>query len=257
MSTRHNPSTHACDADEASARGRVFVTTRWSVVLAAGRGESPGSRAALESLCQTYWYPLYAFARRRGHSPEDAQDLTQDFFARLLEKNWLDRACPERGRFRSFVLGAFEHFLANEWRKGRTLKRGGGIQFVPMACEEGETHYCQEPSDPATPEKLFERRWALMLLDRVLERLDAEQTQAGKAAQFALMKPCIAGGRDIAPLAELGTRLGMSEGAVKVAVHRLRQRYRQLLLEEVAQTVASPGDVEAELRHLIQAIAGE
>lgn len=238
-------------------RGKVFVTTRWSVVLEAGRAESPGSRAALENLCQAYWYPLYAFARRRGHSPEDAQDLTQEFFARLLEKNWLDRASPERGRFRSFVLGAFEHFLANEWRKGQTLKRGGGIQTVPLAFEDGETHYSQEPPDPATPEKLFERRWALMLLDRVLDRLEAEQKQAGKDGPFALMKPCLAGGRDAIPLAELGRRLGMSEGAVKVAVHRLRQRYRQLLLEEVAQTVALPEDVEAELHHLIQAIAGE
>ncbi len=237
-------------------RDGVFATTHWSVVLAAGQSHSTEARHALETLCRIYWYPLYAYTRRRGYSKEDAEDLVQAFLARLLEKNWLGRAESGRGRFRSFLLGAFDHFLANEWRKEQTLKRGGGTIIVPLEPGSGEACYGLEPATPATPEQLYERRWAMALLDEVFNRLGEELRQAGKADQLAMMKPCLVGDPAALPYAELAAKLGMSEGAVKVAVHRLRQRYRQLLHEEVAQTVASSDEVEEELRHLIHIVAG-
>ena len=233
-----------------------FVTTHWSVVLSAGRSDSTRAQAALAGLCETYWYPLYAYVRRRGYGPEDAQDLTQEFFARLLQHNWLAQADRKRGRFRTFLLAALSNFLANEWDKARAQKRGGAVQIVPLQFDSAETRYGQDPPDPLTPEESYERRWALALLDRVLSRLQAENTAAQKLEWFETLKPCLLGDREHQPYELLATRLGLTEGAVKVAVHRLRQRYRQLLREEIAHTVATPAEVEEELRYLVKVLAG-
>ncbi len=243
-------------SSETGRRDATFVTTHWSVVLTARRSDTTRAQAALAGLCQTYWYPLYAYVRRRGYSPHDAQDLTQEFFARLLEQNWLTQADRERGRFRTFLLAALRHFLANEWDKAHAQKRGGAIQFVPLQLDDAETRYGQEPADPVTPEQYFERRWALALLDEVLNRLRQEQVAAGAGTLFDALKPCLAGSSQAQPYAALAAELGMTEGAVKVAVHRLRHRYRQLLREEIANTVATPAEVDAEMHHLFAVLAG-
>ena len=233
-----------------------FVTTHWSVVLSAGRSDSTRAQAALASLCETYWYPLYAYVRRRGYGPEDAQDLTQEFFARLLRQHWLAQADRTRGRFRTFLLAALSHFLANEWDKARAQKRGGAVQIVPLQLDTAETRYGLEPADLLTPEQCYERRWALALLDRVLNRLRDENAAAEKAEAFDALKPCLLGDRQNQPYAFLANKLGTTEGAVKAAVHRLRQRYRQLLRDEIAHTVATPAEVEEEMRYLISVLAG-
>jgi RNA polymerase sigma factor (sigma-70 family) len=239
----------------AEARPRsVFVTTHWSVVLKAGRQDTPQATGALEQLCRVYWYPLYAYVRRRGYSPPDAQDLTQEFFARLLERNWLARADHARGRFRTFLLTAMERFLANEWDKVRALKRGGGQKLVPLQLDTGESQYTAEPADLRTPEQIFERRWALALLGEVMQRLEAEYRAQGKTDLFATLRPCLVGDREILPYPRLSAQLGLPEGAVRVAVHRLRQRYRELLRAEIAHTVASPEEVDAEMRHLFNVL---
>jgi RNA polymerase sigma-70 factor (ECF subfamily) len=242
-------------SSETGQRHAAFVTTHWSVVLTARRSDTTRAQAALARLCQTYWYPLYAFVRRRGYSPHDAQDLTQEFFARLLEQNWLAQADRGRGRFRTFLLAALSHFLANEWDKARAQKRGGAVEFVPLQLDNAETRYGEEPADPVTPEHCFERRWALVLLDEVLNRLRQEQVAAGAGELFATLKPCLVGARQAQPYAALAVKLGMTEGAVKVAVHRLRQRYRQLLREEIANTVSTPEEVDAEMHHLFAVLA--
>ncbi|HVM47691.1 MAG TPA: RNA polymerase sigma factor [Candidatus Acidoferrum sp.] len=246
----------ATAAGEPSPRSPVFVTTHWSVVLAAGGGDTTGARHALERLCQTYWYPLYAYIRRRNYSPHDAEDLTQEFFARFLAQDWVANADREKGRFRTFLLSAMNHFLANEWDKARAQKRGGGVALLPLQFDTAETRYVLEPADPVTPEQTFERRWALTLLETVTGRLRAEHERTGKGALFAGLSPCLVGDRAAQPYEELATKLGLSEGAVKSAVHRLRQRYRELLREEIATTVAEPADVDGELRHLITVLAG-
>ncbi|NBV22936.1 MAG: RNA polymerase sigma factor [Proteobacteria bacterium] len=233
-----------------------FVTTRWSQVVAAGRAEDPAhARTALEQLCQTYWYPLYAFVRRQGHSPHDAQDLTQEFFACLLERNALGAADRERGRFRSFLLATLKNFLRDEWDKLRAQKRGGGEAAVSLDAGDAESRYALEPVDTMTADRLYERRWAMLLLDRAVERLRAEHEAAGKLAQFETLKASLAGSRESQPYAELAAQLGLSEGAVKVAVHRLRQRYREVIRAEIAETVAGEAEVEAELKHLMAALA--
>ncbi len=237
-------------------RDATFVTTHWSVVLTAQRSDTTRAQAALAKLCQAYWYPLYSYVRRRGYGPHDAQDLTQEFFARLLEQNWLAQADRERGRFRTFLLAALSHFLANEWDKARAQKRGGAIQFVPLQLDDAETRYGQEPADPVTPEQCFERRWALALLDEVLNRLRQEQAATGATALFDKLKPCLAGTSQAQPYAALAADLDMTEGAVKAAVHRLRHRYRQLLRDEIANTVASSEEVDAEMHHLFAVLAG-
>lgn len=234
----------------------VFATTRWTVVLAAGQSDTAPARAALEKLCQAYWYPLYAYVRRRGYSPEDAQDLTQEFFARLLEGRWVERADQQRGKFRSFLLAALNHFLADEWDKARAQKRGGGIPALPLQFDTAETRYDREPADRTTPEQNYERRWALALLEEVLQRLANEYKQEGRAELFTALNPCLVGERTAQPYAELAAKLGVSEGAVKSAVHRLRQRYRQLLREEIAHTVSGPAEVDDELHHLFAVLAG-
>lgn len=231
-----------------------FATTHWSVVLTAGRSDTPRCQAALEKLCRAYWYPLYAYARRRGHSVEDAQDLTQEFFARVLERHWLARADQAKGRFRTFLLTAMERFLANEWDKVRALKRGGGQRNIPIQLDTAETRYGVEPADTRTPEQDFEYRWALALLDEVVGQLEAEFSARGQADTFATLKPCLVGDRASQPYTELAVKLGMEEGAVKVAVHRLRQRYRELLRVEIADTVAAPDEVDAEMRHLFKVL---
>ena len=232
-----------------------FLTTHWSVVLAAGRSDSTRARNALEKLCQTYWYPLYAFVRRLGHSSHDSEDLVQAFFAQCLEKNYLGAADQAKGRFRSFLLTALKRFLANEWDKARTRKRGGGAPPISLDALTAEQRYALEPAELLSADRLFERRWALTLLDKVLSRLREEQIAAGRNTAFELLKDSLTAGGHGVPYAELAARSGMSEGAVKVAVHRLRQRYRELLEAEIANTVASPEDVADERRYLLSALS--
>jgi RNA polymerase sigma factor (sigma-70 family) len=233
--------------------GAAFATTHWSVVLAAGK--ITGGDEALAKLCQSYWYPLYAYVRRQGHEAPDAQDLTQEFFARLLAKNYLADVQRERGRFRSFLLASLKHFLANEWDKARAQKRGGGQEAVPIDTQSAETRYGVDPAHDATPDRDFDRRWAMALLDQVLANLRAEFVADGKQKLFEALKVTLTGDRSSVPYGEIATQLGMSEGAVKVAVHRLRQRYREQLRAEIAHTVAASQDVEEELRHLFAALA--
>jgi RNA polymerase sigma factor (sigma-70 family) len=236
--------------DPSSAGGGRFATTHWSLVLAAAGAEDPRGREALARLCQVYWYPLYAFVRRQGHSPHDAQDLTQEFFTRLLEKDYLDDVDRSKGKFRSFLLAALKHFLSKEWARAKTLKRGGGRFMVPLDAVAAETRYRREPEDNATPERLFERRWALTLLDRVLTRLGEEYETTGKRVIFEQLQGCLTGDRSLLPYTELAMKLGITEGAVKVAVHRLRQRYRGILREEISQTLADPAEIDDEIRQL-------
>ena len=230
---------------------RRFETTRWSVVRAAGDRSAPNAEQALATLCQTYWYPLYAYLRRRGHTREDAQDLTQAFFVKLLEEGTIRVADSRRGTFRSFLLAALKHFVANQQRRARTSKRGLGrsptsLDFLDFQIAEGR--YAQELAHAATPEQVFERRWAFTVLEQVFDNLRREYSDAGKATLFAQLKPFLGGDSDTVPYREIATTLDMTEGAVKVAVHRLRRRCRALLLSEIAHTVADPADVDDELR---------
>ena len=231
-----------------------FATTHWSLVLAAGKGAPADAQEALAALCETYWYPLYAYVRRQGHQPDDAQDLTQAFFARLLEKHYLQSADPERGRFRSFLLTAFKRFLSKERDRERAKRRGGGRKLLPLDFEAGERRYSLEPAHEATAEKIYEQRWALTLLDRVFVRLRDESDRAGKREGFNRLKVYLTGEAGTPSHQEAAARLAMTEGAVKVAVHRLRRRYRELLRDEIAQTLADPREVEDEIRALFAAL---
>jgi RNA polymerase sigma factor (sigma-70 family) len=233
-----------------------FIPTHWSVVLAAGSGDSPHAQTALEKLCRAYWPPIYAFVRRQGHSPHDAQDLTQEFFSRLLARNYLADVDRAKGRFRSFLLASLKHFLANEWDKSQAQKRGGGQVLIPIDVTSAETTCGLELADTSTAEKIFDRRWAFTLLDQVLGRLRAGYTRDGKEKLFEHLKPTLTEASRMVAYAEIASRLGTTEGAVKVAVHRLRQRYRELLRAEIAETVASAGEVEDEIRNLFAALAG-
>jgi RNA polymerase sigma-70 factor (ECF subfamily) len=232
-----------------SVPGR-FATTHWTLVLAAGQHASPASRQALATLCEAYWYPLYAHVRRRGHRVEDAQDLIQEFFARLLEKDYLRLVDRTRGRFRSFLLAALDHFLAKEWRRAQTQKRGGRRIFLSLDFQDAEGRYGNEPSHELTPDKLYERRWALTLIDHALARLRAQFVQDDKLAVFNQLKDCLSGDAARVRYRELATDLGMTEGAIKVAVHRLRKECAQLLREEIARTVAGESEVDEELHDL-------
>ena len=240
-------------ADSSPAAGPVFATTRWSMVLRA-RGDSSGAPESLAALCEAYWYPLYAFVRRQGHPPHDAQDLTQEFFARLLAKSWLAGVGRERGKFRSWLLASLKHFLANEWDRAQALKRGGQTTLVSFDDRSAEARYRREPADLETADKLYDRRWALTLLDRVLARLREESAQSGKLAQFDALKGALTGEKT--PYAEIAIALETTEGAIKVAVHRLRERYRALLRAEIGETVATPAEIDEELRHLLAALSG-
>lgn len=238
------------------ARNRPdFSTTHWTVVLAAAGPESTEARDAFGRLYQDYWYPLYAYARRRGLSPHQAQDRAQDFFGDLLEKQSLCGLEREGGRFRSFLLRAFENFLLKERKAAQAQKRGGGATVLSLQMEDAEARYGLEVPDRVTPELAFERQWTLVLLARVLARLRAEQDSGGKAALFESLQPMLQGDGRGAPYAEVAERHGMSEGAVKVLVHRLRQRYGDLLRREIARTVESATDVDDELRHLLTVMA--
>lgn len=233
-----------------------FQTTRWSLVLAAGDASAPDAHAALQTLSQGYWYPLYAYARRRGASPDDAADLTQEFFARLIEGELLQTADPRKGRFRTFLLTIFQRFLASDYERRQALKRGGNRPLLSIDAGEGERRYAFEPVDLATPELLFERRWALTLLEHVLGLLEQEYRQKGKGALFENCRAWLAGSADETSYSAAATSLRMSEVALRVAVHRLRQRYRDLVREEVAATVITPEEVEEELQALRVAISG-
>lgn len=238
----------------ASAGAGRFATTRWSVVLAAGRGDGTRARRALDDLCRIYWPPLYSFVRRRGYGPDDAQDLTQEFFARLLSNQGLDRIDPAKGRFRSFLLASMQHFLVNEWDKARAMKRGGGAPPISIDRAEAEEWYAREPADPLTPERLFERRWALALLDDVFKGLHRDYASAGKGVLFEALKGTLSGNVPTSAYAAIGRQLHLSEGAVKVAAHRLRARYRARLRAEVERTVARSEEVDDELRFLLAAL---
>jgi RNA polymerase sigma factor (sigma-70 family) len=232
-----------------------FLTTHWSVVLSAREQPSAQSAAALETLCRTYWPPLYAYVRRQGHSPADAQDLTQEFFARLLQKDYLRSVAREKGKFRTFLLVMFTRFLADEWDKARTQKRGGGKVFC-VDWASAETRFLQQPVEHLTPEKVYEQRWALTLLEQVYAQLEREYKEEGRGALFEALRFALTGSRSAVPYLELARQLQTTDGAVRVAVHRLRQRYRELLRQTIAETVSSPAEVEEELRHLLQAVAG-
>jgi len=242
-------------ASRAPTNNPAFVKTHWSVVLAAGRSADTRAGEALARLCRLYWYPLYVYVRRRGHRPHDAEDLTQAFFARLLERNWIARAEQAKGRFRTFLLTTLERFLANEWDKAHAHKRGGDRPLLPLQFDAAETRYGVEPVDDRTPEQAFEYHWAVSLLDAVLTRLQTEFQTQDQGALFAALKPCLTGEGIGDPYQALAERLGLSETALKVNVHRLRQRYREGLRAEIAQTVATPGEIEDELRHVMGVFA--
>jgi RNA polymerase sigma-70 factor (ECF subfamily) len=225
-----------------------FPATRWTLVVAAGDPHRKEARSALVDLCENYWYPLYAYLRRRGYSADEAQDLTQEFFVRVLEGRYLDRADPEKGRFRSFILTSLKFFVADEEDRQRARKRGGGV-LVPLEFSSGEERYQREPAHHETPERIFERRWALSLLDRVVERLRNEFVHHGRPEHFERLKMFLLGQSD-APYATLAREMNTSEGALKVAIHRLRKRYRELFRQEIADTVVDPTEVESELRYL-------
>lgn len=237
-------------------KGRWFATTRWSVVLAAGSGSSPEADAALERLCRAYWYPLYAYARRKGHSPEDAQDFTQEFFSRLLSKNQLAGVDRRKGKFRSWLLGVMNHFLAHEWEKSRAQKRGGGQPTFSLDELTPEDRYRLEPADDVSPQTIFDRRWALVVLSRAAERLRAEQEASGRNTTYDCLKQFVSGDGGAPTYAEAARQLGLTEGGAKAAVHRLRQRYQELIREEIAHTVTNAAEVDEEIRYLLAVMRG-
>jgi RNA polymerase sigma factor (sigma-70 family) len=241
-------------AGSGSAPG-AFNTTLWTVVLEAGRADSPQSHAALERLCQVYWYPLYAYVRRRGHDEHSAQDLTQEFFHSLIEKNYIQAADRNRGRFRTFLLTSLNHFLTNEWKRSQRQKRGGGAVHFSLDAATAEERFRMEPAGPQTPETLYEQRWAQALVEQVMARLREEFTEAGKSDRFDALKTLLLDD-DAQSQAEIGKQLGISESAVKSAVHRMRARYGELFREEIANTVAGPAEVDAEIRELF-AVLGQ
>jgi len=242
-------------ASSRPASGDCFVSTRWTVVLAAGHKSSPQSDRALAELCQIYWYPLYAYVRRQGHSREDAEDLVQGFFARFLERNYLEGLSNEQGRFRAFLLACMKHYLANEFDKATRQKRGGGVQNLSLDWQDADARFHLEPLDYASPDRAYDRAWALALLERVITRLRDECAADGKARLFEQARGYLMVGESAIPYAQAAQALGVDEGAVRVAVHRLRKRYRALLREEIAQTLADPAQVAEELHALQAALA--
>lgn len=248
-STQTNPQNGLSTEREALARP-AFVTTHWSVVLTAREQDSPQSQEALEKLCQAYWYPLYAFVRRQGRSPHDAQDLTQEFFARLLAKDYLRTADREKGRFRTFLLVVLKRFLANEYDRQRAQKRGGTTTVLSIDQELAESRFAAEAPHQLQPDVLFDRQWATLLLERTLSRLRDEYTASGRARLFEQLQGSLARDESASPYAEIAARLNLTEAAVKMAMHRLRARYREILRAEIADTVAAPEEIEEEIRHL-------
>jgi RNA polymerase sigma factor (sigma-70 family) len=235
---------------------RGFATTRWTLVVAAGREAAPGSREALSELCELYWPPLYSYARRQGNSVEQAQDLTQAFFARFLEKHDVQAADPRRGKFRSFLLTSFKHFLANEYDRERAKKRGGSQVLIALDVETAEARYAADQPGTLTPEALFERQWALGLVDRAMAALSADLIASGKAATYNELKGLLIGEKEEGGYAKIAQALGSTEGAVKVTVHRLRRKFRARLRAEIMATVSDDAEIEEELRYLI-AVLGQ
>jgi RNA polymerase sigma-70 factor (ECF subfamily) len=234
---------------------RIFPPTRWSVVLAATRKDAPESAAALEAICHAYWYPLYAYVRRCGEAPHDAQDLTQEFFCRLLEKHWLDSADREKGKLRIFLIAALKHFMSNEWRKASAQRRGGGQAPVQLDTAIAESRYVADQTPTRAADETFDRQWALTLLDLTLNRLEMEFVTAGKLGDFAVLKDCLMAERGAIEYATVAKRLALNEGAARVAVHRLRKRFREIYREEISQTLADGTDLDGELRHLAATLA--
>ncbi|HOW73789.1 MAG TPA: sigma-70 family RNA polymerase sigma factor [Phycisphaerae bacterium] len=243
------------DGSFSSADARSFPSTQWSVVLAAGDSVAPDAREAMEQLCRKYWYPLYAYVRRQGHSPEDAQDLTQAFFAQFIENKYLGLADPQRGRFRSFLLASMRHFLHDEWDRATAARRGGGQKPIPIELGQAEDRYRCEPTDDLTPEKAYERRWAAALLREVLGKLGQEYAAAGKGAQFEVLRRFLWGTDTSVSYAGVADQLHLTPGAVKAAVRRLRVRCRQILRSEIAQTVTTPEALEEEVSWLFATFA--
>jgi len=233
---------------------RVFHTTHWSVVLAAREQDGTVARDALARLCSAYWYPLYAFVRARGHGPHDAEDLTQEFFRRFLERNSLENVSPAGGKFRSFLLVCVKHFLANEWERAHAQRRGGGQALIPLDGGEAETRWSLEPADNSTPDVLFEKRWACAVLEQTMKALEAEYAAKNKAEAFEDFRGFLPGGLGDESRMDLATKRGISVGAIDVAVHRLRQRFGVLLREQVAQTVSSESEVDEEIRYLMSVL---
>jgi RNA polymerase sigma-70 factor (ECF subfamily) len=231
----------------------IFATTHWTVVLAAGRASTPQADGALEELCRTYWYPLYAYVRRRGRTKEDAEDLTQAFFVRFLAKNYLGGLRADRGRFRAFLLASLKHFLANEWDKEQCRKRGGQEAHLSLDWQTADTQFQLAATAEPSPDRAFDREWAIALLARVIERLRTECEAEGRGRQFAELKAFLTAGRGALSHAAAGQALGIEAGAARVAVHRLRKRYRQLLRDEIAQTLADPAQVDEEMSTLFGA----
>ena len=238
---------------QSSAPGDIFATTHWSVVLAAGQRRSPQADHALEALCRTYWFPLYAYIRRRGHAREDAEDLTQAFFTRLLEKNFLAKLDSEKGKFRAFLLAALKHFLANEWDRSQAQKRGGGQPDLSLDWQTADTTFQVAAVHEPSPDRAFDREWAMALLSKVIERLQRECEAEGKARVFEQLKIFLTAGKGEVSHGAAAQRLGMEEASVRVAVHRLRKRYRALLREEISQTLSDAAMVDEEMRALFGA----
>jgi RNA polymerase sigma factor (sigma-70 family) len=233
--------------------GDIFATTHWTVVLAAGRKHTPAAEVALEELCRTYWFPLYAYVRRRGESREDAEDLTQAFLASFLQRTHLEKLTAERGRFRAFLLASLKHFLANEWDKSRRQKRGHGAPHLSLDWHSADAQFQIADNAGSSPDKVFDREWTVALLGRVIERLRKECVAEDRARQFDHLKIFLTAGKGALSHAEAARALNMGEGAVRAAVHRLRKRYRELLRNEIAQTLADPAQVDEEMRALFGA----
>jgi len=239
-----------------SAPGDIFATTHWTVVLAAGKRSTPQADSALEQLCCSYWFPLYAYVRRRGYSKEDAEDLTQAFFARFLARNYLAGLSAERGRFRAFLLASLKHFLINDWKKSQRQKRGGGEINLSLDWQTADTKFQVAATNEPSPDKAFDREWALVLLAKVIGRLQTECEVDGKAKLFEQLKIFLTAGKDELAQSKAAKSLGVEEGAMRVAIHRLRKRYRQLLRDEIAQTLTDAADVDEEMRALFGAFSG-
>ena len=244
------------DGEPGRAAPRIFATTHWSVIVAAGQGGSEPAQHALEALCRAYWFPIYVYVRRKGHGPDEAQDLTQEFFAQLIAKEHLRLADREKGKFRTFLLATLDYFLAREWSRAHRQKRGGEFTFISLDQQAPEERYRFEPADNDTPERKFLRNWALTVLLQALLALQSECEANGKGNLFQEVKGLLTGEGDVAAYAELGRRLAMTEGAMYVAVHRLRQRYGELLRHEIAQTVSRPQEIDEEMRFLLSALSG-
>lgn len=241
-------------SESAAAPGAHFATTRWTVVMAARDKASPESASALQALCTGYWPPLYAFVRRLGNSPQDAEDLTQEFFARLLQKDWLGAVDRDRGRFRTFLIMAVKRFLANEWDKSRAARRGGGQMLVPLGAQFAEECYLADSGSTLSADHLYERRWALTLLEQAMARLRTEYESDGRGEDFARLKVYLTAGRGEIPYEKIAHEIGASEGAARVAVHRLRKRFREVFRAAVADTVSNAGDVDAEMRYVVEVL---